>query len=276
VSRLRRNKPARDGAQAYAQTDEVWKARVIGKVKIDAEDRPLFDHRHLVEADFSGLALLSFCSIGSTFERCCFDGLRIEKAYASFGAGRDVSEYIDCSFDGARIAMGFGVCRFERCSFHKVDLVNWGCFETEIVDCVFSGRLRRSYFNGTVTREEMRAHLGRTCNEFRGNDFSAMQFIDVDFRTGIDLTEQRLPTGPGYLYIPDAAQALERARTQLVHWQDLELRRKAFVDLALLERKVAEGQEQLFLRIADHYPVAGREAVDALFAVLRDARCLSD
>jgi hypothetical protein len=53
--------------------------------------------------------------------------------------------------------------------------------------------MRRSFFNGTV-REELVEALGRTSNEFRGNDFSGMDLIDVDLPTGIDLSLQRLPT----------------------------------------------------------------------------------
>jgi hypothetical protein len=34
--------------------------------------------------------------------------------------------------------------------------------------------------------------------------------IDVSFRTGIDLSQQRLPSGPDYLYLPNAAETMRR------------------------------------------------------------------
>lgn len=269
MSIFRRHKPQPSRTQTSSLSEDVWEAKVVGKMKIDPRDFPTFDHRHLVEADFSGHTYLGFTSIGSKFQRCRFDNLRVEKTYAQFGSGREVSEYLDCSFDGARIAMGFSVARFVRCSFRNVDLHDWRCHETEIVDCVFSGRLQRSYFNGTVLDEETRSHLARTRNEFHGNDFSAMEFIDVDFRTGIDLTKQRLPAGPEYLYIANAAEALQRARVEVVHWRDLELRRKAIFELELLEKRVAQGQDQLFLRPADYYSALGKDVIDPLYALLR-------
>jgi hypothetical protein len=82
-------------------------------------------------------------------------------------------------------------------------------------DGELTGRMRRSFFNGTV-REELVEALGRRSNEFRGNDFSGMDLLDVGFRTGIDLSLQRLPTGEQYVYLPEAERTLERAREQVI------------------------------------------------------------
>lgn len=91
--------------------------------------------------------------------------------------------------------------------------------------CTFSGRLRKAVFNGTVPHDT-RAMLGREHNEFGGNDFAAMDLLDVAFRTGIDLSKQRLPSGPEYLYLPAAADAIQRARAEVLGWHDLDLRRQ--------------------------------------------------
>jgi hypothetical protein len=88
--------------------------------------------------------------------------------------------------------------------------------------------MRHSFFNGTVP-EDQRAFVGRERNEFRGNDFSGMKLEDVSFRIGIDLTQQCLPSGPEYLYLPEAAVAVQRARTEVVQWDDLDRRREAMV-----------------------------------------------
>jgi hypothetical protein len=120
--------------------------------------------------------------------------------------------------------------------FKEVDLRDWFCFTVELIDCTFSGRMRGAFFNGTVP-EESRSVVGRERNEFRGNDFSQMELIDVDFRTGIDLFQQRLPSGPEYLYLPDAAEAVQRARAELVHWEDLDLRQQAMPLITILEEQ---------------------------------------
>jgi hypothetical protein len=243
-----------------------FEARVVGKGRADPNKWVVVDHQRVKGADYSGRKLDKFCSIGSRFESCHFDKVRIVDA--SFAEGRETSEYVDCSFDGARMTMGpGGYARFVRCRFCGVDMRDWFCFAVELVDCIFSGSLRGSYFNGTVP-EEKRQYAGRVQNEFHGNDFSGMEFVDVGFRSGIDLTKQRLPSGPGYVYIPDAGMALQRARLTVIHWEDVERRRLALVEIKILEQNVAAGQRQLFLRPADSYPALGKEVVDSVVSVL--------
>jgi hypothetical protein len=110
-----------------------------------------------------------------------------------------------------------GLSRFVRCSFRNVNIRNWLCFAVELIDCTFSGKLQQAVFNGTPLAQK-RALLGRDRNEFHGNDFSAADLIDVGFRTGIDLTRQRLPSGPEYLYLPNAREAVGRARSGIMRW----------------------------------------------------------
>ena len=142
----------------------------------------------------------------------------------------------------------------------------WFCFAVELVDCTFTGRLRKAIFNGTVPAEQ-RSMAGRISNDFRGNDFSGMDLRDVGFRTGIDLTLQRLPTGSQYLYVEDATGAVHRARNAVAHWEDLALRREAMVLIEILESEISEGQRQLLLRKDDYSSFPG-EAIDALFGLL--------
>lgn len=244
-----------------------FQAHSVGKARIDRTQRVVLDHEELHGVDFSGCKLVQFSAAGSRLEACRFDKTKIEDA--SFGAGRETSEYVECSFDGARIRFGpGGYARFVRCSFRDVDLRDWFCFTVELVDCTFSGRLRKAFFNGTVP-EDKRSSAGRERNEFFGNDFSAMTLIDVGFRTGIDLTRQKLPSGPDYIYIPEAAEAVQRARASVIGWDDLGLRQPAMTFINLLEEDVAAGQLQLFLRPAD-YAKLGKDAVDAVMALLRD------
>jgi len=243
-----------------------FRAKSVGRTKIDDNSRVVLDHQALHRIDLSGRKLAQFSSTACRFEASRFEGAEIESA--SFGAGRAVSEYVDCSFDRARIHFGPGGCaRFVRCSFRDVDLRDWYCFAVELVDCAFSGRLRKAVFNGTVPDRE-RTTAGRERDEFRGNDFSAMDLVDVAFRTGIDLRQQRLPSGSKYVYLPDAANAIQRTRAEIIVWNDLGLRRTAMALIKSLEDEVAGGQRQLLLR-PDAYAGVPKEAVDAVFASLR-------
>lgn len=85
-----------------------------------------------------------------------------------------MSYYVDCSFDRSRLQVhgGVGCARFERCSFEDVELNGWSSHRAEFIDCTFSGRMRTSFFNGTVMEKEDRRALGRKRNEFHGNHFS--------------------------------------------------------------------------------------------------------
>jgi hypothetical protein len=240
----------------------------VGWTQIDDSQRVVLDHENLHGLDFSGSKLVQLSVAGSHLERCQFDQATIEGA--SVGAGREMSEYVECSFDGARIhfAPG-GFARFIRCSFRDVDLREWICFAVELVDCTFSGRLRRAFFNGTVP-EEHRALLGRSRNEFRGNDFSAMDLVAVAFRTGIDLAQQRLPSGPEYLYLPDAARAIRQARIQVTGWDNRELRDPALGLLKSLEDELAGGQRQLLLRPKD-YAHRPKPVLDSVVRLLSES-----
>jgi hypothetical protein len=242
-----------------------FKARSVGRADIHGDDSLSFDHEQLRGADFSGRKLVHFSSAGSRFEACRFDGTKLRSF--SFGEGREVSEYIDCSFDGTRLTFApAGYARFVRCTFLDADLRDWFCFAVELVDCTFTGRLRRAVFNGTVLEDD-RSIVGRERNEFRGNDFSGTDLIDVAFRTGIDLSLQRLPSGPQYLYVPDAPTAVQRARAEVVQWDDLDRRRRAMILIGILEEDVAGGQRQLFLR-RDDDPPSMRDVGEVVYSLL--------
>jgi hypothetical protein len=242
-----------------------FRAHSTGRVDVRSDDRLVLNHAELHGAEFSGRKLVQLSVAESRLVDCRFDGMRVENA--SLGAGRKMSHYIGCVFDGARLKFDAGgYARFERCSFRQTDLRDWFCFAVELVDCTFSGRLRKAVFNGVVPPED-RAAAGRNRNEFRGNDFSGMDLVDVGFRTGIDLTLQRLPSGPPYLYLPDAVAAVRRAREGVAECKDPAVRQKAMALIGALEDELSEGQRQLFLR-KDAYARLPEDAVDAVFRLL--------
>ena len=118
-------------------------------------------------------------------------------------------------------------------------------FAVEFVECVFSGRGEKIVFNGTVP-ERSRAAAGRAVNEFRDNDFAEMQLRDISFRTGIDLTKQKLPSGPDYIYVGEARVAIARTRAIVSQWDDDKQRTSALALLRRLDSEAERGQEQLF------------------------------
>jgi hypothetical protein len=223
------------------------------------------------DGDFAGRVLDQFSSSNSRFENCRFDRMRIGSA--GLGDGKRPSVYVNCTFDSAELDMGTGgVARFERCSFRDVEIEHWTCFAVELVECVFSGLLRRVIFNGTPL-ERQRAFLGRERNDFHGNDFSDARLIDAAFRTGIDLERQVLPTSPEYLYLPNAGATIDRALSSL----NLDADRPAHADAVRLlrqfKRDVEDGQRQLFLRAADFHAVRSspRAYIDRVFELLAKA-----
>ena len=245
--------------------------RSKGFFKIGDDQCVVLDHARLHGENYSGRKLLQFASIGSHLHACNFDNTRIESA--AFGSGRETSEYVECTFNGARMDMGpGGFSRFVRCSFQNIRIRDWTCFAVEMIDCTFSGRLETAIFNGTVPEDD-RAMIGRASNEFHGNDFSAMDLIDVAFRTGIDLTKQVLPSGEDYLYLPHAALAVSRAKSRVAGWNDEKLRRGATPIIQSLEYALLGGQQQLLLRLSNYYGVSSipREAVDCVLALLRES-----
>jgi hypothetical protein len=246
------------------------KASSKGSFTIPDDQRVVLDHARLDGENYSGRTLLQFASIGSHLHACNFDQVQIKSA--AFGSGRETSEFVECSFNGARMNMApGGFSRFVRCSFHDVNIRNWICLTVEMIDCKFSGRLDTAIFNGAVPEDE-RAVIGRVSNEFQGNDFSALDLRDVTFRTGVDLTKQVLPSGEDYLYLPQTAAAVAQAKSRVVSWDDGEMRRAATAIIQGLEYELLGGQRQLLLRSSDCYRVSSipRKAVDSFFALLRD------
>jgi hypothetical protein len=247
------------------------KAGVVGKTRIDPDQFVTLDHVQISGQDYSFWEIRKFTAIASRIKQCRFSNARIGDA--SFGSGRQVSEYVECNFDGINIDHVGGHARFVRCSFRDVYIQEWLGQSTELIDCTFSGRLGTAVFCGRIPIEGVRRDLHRDRNEFRGNDFSEMEFTGIDFRGGVDLTQQKLPAGPAYIYVADAARAVARLRTALEAWStDPEVRSEALFTAHLFEEIVGQGQQQLFLRPDTYYRLSGkssREEFDKVFSILR-------
>jgi len=214
---------------------------------------------------YSERKVSSFVAVASQFRRCQFANMAIEQA--CFGGGTADSIYSSCTFDGSNIrAIAPGCARFVRCSFRDVVLHEFYCTAVEFVDCIFSGTIRHAFFNGTVPISDQ-LHVGRIRNEFTGNDFSNADLIDVAFRTGIDLSNQKLPLGSDYLYLPSAADSIRSAEAVVSQWEP-EARRKALVVLDVFARETVGGQSDLLLRLVN-LPLSLRPEGRRIFELLR-------
>ena len=203
----------------------------------------------LVGADFSGRELVSFTGIGATFVNCRFEKLNVMNM--GFGHGRVRSYYRNCTFDGSvLVAGGADHVRLESCSFRNVKISGWESREFDLIDCVFSGILRRCLFDGRVSNVFGKLVEGREGNEIVGNDFSQASLHGVWFSGGIDLTKQRLPGGPKYLYLPDAVAAIKEARSFIATLPEDEIE-TGRIFLKMFERLAETGQRQQFFRTSD-------------------------
>jgi hypothetical protein len=220
---------------------------------LPTDSRLEFNRADLVQQDLSERHIDSFIAVASRFTACKFDRLRVDDA--RFAGGIEVSEYIDCSFDGAILRAPIpGPARFVRCSFREVALREWYCRSTAFLDCVFTGVIRDSYFNGSHPESDGGERIP---HEFSGNDFQDAELINVAFRTGVDLSAQLLPNGDGYLVIPMASTAVGLARSTLREWPAI-AREDGERFLDALEFESSGGQVDLFLRRADYddWPIA--------------------
>jgi hypothetical protein len=220
--------------------------RSKGKVNMDPNDFLTIKNEKLKNADFSNKKLVRFCAVDSIFENCNFEKMRLE--CLSAGAGPGYSEYINCSFDGSKIKMFTpGHARFINCTFKKAILNDMFSFEADFINCVFSGKMKGIVINGSVPKE-MRLALGREKNEIYGNDLSGVEMDDVGFRTGVDLSQQKLPDSDDYLYLPNPTIILNQAKEIIINeWSDSIMKTNCLLTIQTREETVAEGQKQLFL-----------------------------
>ena len=194
----------------------------------------------VVGGRYYGSKFESFSAVDSLFVECDFRGVNIRQA--CFGGGRENSTYVECDFDGASIwAASPGVARFEGCSFRNTIFSLLYCMDVEFVGCVFSGEIKKGFFNGR-TSDDLRSFGGRHVNEFHGNDFSECVLGDISFRSGICLGEQKLPKGEQYIYIYEPDKAISILSRGL----DCCSRDVASVLLRIIEMDYSSGQGQLF------------------------------
>jgi hypothetical protein len=242
------------------------KAQWGSKPPIDADKMVRLHEETLTKADFSGRKLMSFSARACRFEDCSFDRMTVETI--DFGGGRERSIYIRCSFDGCRFDLVFGGrARFEDCNFTNISVKTIQTRNAELVRCKFSGRIGTGQFYGSDPDRPP----GVSTNEFVDNDFSECDLRDVEFRNGIDLTRQKLPRGPDYLYVDNGARATQALRAELTPWPEATRKHEATLLLKHFESNLATGQRQLFFAAASIYKHFDRQLVQDVFAIVSRA-----
>jgi hypothetical protein len=136
-------------------TVEEWTARYVDRPRPEGAELVL-DSVVVNDGDYSELKLSRFVAIGSRFSGCSFENMRI--GMLSIGAGKKVSEYVGCSFDGSRLELHpGGFARFVDCSFRDVAITHWTASAADVIGCTFSGKIKTAIFYGTVSGPEARA-----------------------------------------------------------------------------------------------------------------------
>jgi hypothetical protein len=215
------------------------------------DERGIFiDHKVVEGAHFNDLPVSDLTvANGSTLVETIFERLNIK--YGSLGAGRQMSEFIDCRFERCHLELeSLGAARLIRCRFVNVELVNWFCLKAEFIDCSFSGRLRKIVFNAAL-RPVDQAELRRTRNRYENNDFQKCAFRDVAFRGGIGLDPALLPEEPGGIFLPNAAEAYASALKRVEKDKDEGVRKNAGAFLRVRRDNAVRGQRQDYIAPAD-------------------------
>ncbi|WP_185711331.1 pentapeptide repeat-containing protein [Arachnia propionica] len=188
--------------------------------------------------------------IGSSaiLENCNFEGTSAKQVILG-GAGW-TAEFRNCSFDNTRLKYIIGEAKFINCTFRNARLTEFRVNPLTLINCDFSGALLlRCQFWGAPTPHDLKDRPSlNPVNEVHGNDFSTATFDDSDFRGGVNLTLQQLPTGQDYAISLDGNAALQRATALVDSWgperEEDQTRARSWINI--WQRGIDRGQNHLF------------------------------
>lgn len=204
-------------------------------------------HVELVGEDFSGRRLDQFHTGASVFQSCDFRRVRFNGGY--LGTGETPTRFLDCRFDGAHFSkISTGEVRFERCSFLDCQIDTMVNLAAEFIDCTFGGVLYNVKFDAKPWTADDSPHPLRTKNRIEGNDFRQAKLDEIEFCGGVDLTRQKLPDSPEYLYILDYTTKAEALR-DLVETVPPRLQKLARRAVEWIEYAARRNNNQVFLRL---------------------------
>ncbi len=198
-------------------------------------------NQHLDDKTFFGKAISKFIAVECEFINCRFENLKIKDI--CFGAGTKKTRYINCSFDNSTFSSSVaGMARFENCSFKNVKIKKLFCVDIEMVNCIFSGELKKGNFLGVhhdINGNEF-------INEFHNNDFTDLVLGDVGFNN-IDLLLQKLPNEPRFSVIYDVNNFILRAKSELEKVKGTEVFDSIASVINILELESEGGNNHLFV-----------------------------
>lgn len=226
-----------------------------------------FQNVGVERVDFSRLTFHAFNSAGCRFVDCDFSGTKFKVSGGFSLIPRSV--FTRCTFDRADLRAMFSLweTRFESCSFAHARLERWRSECAEFVDCTFAGPMRNVVFYGRP-RGVCGDGMSRARNEFRGNDFTAAELLDVDFRAGIDVYAQRLPDDPALTVLDRVPDRFRRAFADVSRWPADEDRETAKEILRVLSYgEEAEEMNDRLIR-KDSLKRHGHAIVDAVWGLL--------
>ncbi len=208
--------------------------------------------RHTYSGEkFANRQLCQLVSIGSKFNDCDFANLSIIDC--NFGAGKTPSIYYRCRFDAIRTPhISFGYSQFTECHFSGFDFEGLRISTTDLIRCTFIGRMRNGYIASMRSGFDPPSLGLKERSVIQDNDFSEVDFVHFNFKRGVDLTRQRLPTGSNYVLVLNGMQALEKVKQSLLlDDATIDIRTSVMSFLEILSSEAKKGQENIFLREED-------------------------
>ncbi|MGC2028528.1 MAG: hypothetical protein WA642_00760 [Steroidobacteraceae bacterium] len=225
------------------------RARAIGRIPSSHFNQLTIHSESRADVVFENVRWDAISVIASNLVGCTFKDVHAESV--NLGEGLTQSTYTDCIFEGCNFAFGaIGNVRLARCSFNRCRLFNFIGTKLEMIDCTFpETRIQKAVFH-RIFHSAVPGHIARDSNEFSGNDFSAANLIDVDFRGGIELEKQVLPGGSEYIFVADTHLASELAHELIAEVVQGSPDAKRLQSIRrMLERDHSTGQKQQLLRL---------------------------
>jgi uncharacterized protein YjbI with pentapeptide repeats len=216
--------------------------------------------QNLKSKSFSGKKVSKFLIVESKFVDCSFESMNIKDI--CFGAGTKKSTYVNCVFDNSIFSSNVpGIARFESCSFKNVTIKKLFGVEIELINCVFSGEFKQGNLVGVF--RDVDGSTKR--NEFQGNDFTNLEFLDVAF-SDINLTLQKFSRDKGYSVITDVDLFLLKAKELINSIEDFKVFDSANKVISIIELESEGGNNQLFID-KNNFPKLLQEAASIVLSV---------
>ena len=205
---------------------------------VDYDDLTLFNG-HVEGRHFGRRKAVDIRLMNSEFINCTFDHWTVRNITR---VGRNsYARFIGCTFSHLRASyMRTGGVEYINCQFKDAIVKRWDLTRGTWRNCTFTGTIREGVVWGY-------AHTSpdHEPNECVGNDFSGLSYCGLEFRGGVDLSANSLPTGDDYVLIHDAAHRLTHVRDHAHHTSDHQV--EVLASLALDNAVLGPGQEPYFL-----------------------------